>query len=83
MNINMKMEEIIELGKTTGLYLDHLNEQLDAVDDENADCPLNASALVRTLEMVTQTVLRQAIEINLMNEKVNQLTEIHQSHFDI
>ena len=83
MTTNMKMEEIIELGKTTGLYLDHLNEQLDAVDDENADCPLNASALVRTLEMVTQTVLRQAIEINLMNEKVNQLTEIHQSHFDI
>ena len=83
MTINMTMEEIIELGKKTGLYLDHLNEQLDAVDDENADCPLNASALVRTLEMVTQTVLRQAIEINLMNEKVNQLTEIHQSHFDI
>ena len=63
--------------------LDALNEQLDQVEDENADCPLNASALVRTLEVVTQTVLRQAIEINLMNEKVNKLTEIHQSHFDI
>ena len=83
MTIHMTMEDIIELGKTTGLYLDHLNEQLDAVDDDNQDCPLNASALVRTLEVVTQTVLRQAIEINLMNEKVNKLTKIHQSHFDI
>ena len=35
-------------------------------DDENADYPLNASALLKTLEVVTQTVLRQAIEINLM-----------------
>ena len=83
MNDLMKMDAIVKMGKTTGLYLDHLNEQLDQVEDENADCPLNASALVRTLEVVTQTVLRQAIEINLINEKVNKLTEIHQSHFDI
>ena len=83
MNISTRMEDIIELGKTTGLYLDHLNEQLDAVDGDNKDVSLNATALVKTLEVLTQTVLRQALEMNLMTEKVNKLTEIHQSHFDI
>ena len=83
MNDLMKMDAIVKMGKTTGLYLDHLNEQLDQVEDDNADCPLNAHALVKTLEMITQLSLVQSLEINQLNEKVEKLTEIHQSHFDI
>ena len=73
----LKMQSIAKMKLTTDAYLEHLNEQLDAVEDENEDCPLNASALVKTLELTTNMTYVQSLEINQLREQVDNLLDIH------
>ena len=73
----MKIETIAKLKLTTDTYLNHLNEQLDAVEDEDEDVELNASALVKTIELTTNMCLVQSLEIINMQENINELLDIH------
>ena len=77
MNDLMKIETIAKLKLTTDTYLNHLNEQLDAVEDEDEDVQLNASALVKTIELTTNMCLVQSLEIINMQENINELLDIH------
>ena len=79
----MKMNSIAKMKLTTDAYIEHLNEQLDDVEDDTSDCPLNATALVKTLELTTNMTMLQSLEINQLREQVDELLEIHKSHFAI
>ena len=83
MNKLLKMNSIAKMKLTTDAYLEHLNEQLDDVEDDTADCPLNATALVKVIELTTNMTMLQSLQINQLREQVDELTSIHQSHFDI
>ena len=83
MNNLMKMNSIAKMKLTTDAYLKHLNEQLDDVEDDTSDCPLNATALVKVIELTTNMTMLQSLEINQLREQVDELLEIHKSHFAI
>ena len=83
MNKLLKMQSIAKMKLTTDAYIEHLNEQLDDVEDDTSDCPLNATALVKVIELTTNMTMLQSLEINQLREQVDALTSIHQSHFDI
>tara|TARA_B110000977_G_C10707373_1_gene349853 strand:+ start:130 stop:381 length:252 start_codon:yes stop_codon:yes gene_type:complete len=83
MNKLLKMQSIAKMKLTTDAYLEHLNEQLDDVEDDTSDCPLNATALVKVIELTTNMTMLQSLEINQLREQVDELLEIHKSHFAI
>ena len=83
MNKLLKMQSIAKMKLTTDAYIEHLNDQLDDVEDDTSDCPLNATALVKVIELTTNMTMLQSLEINQLREQVDALTSIHQSHFDI
>ena len=73
----LKMQSIAKMKLTTDAYLEHLNEQLDAVEDDTDDCPLNATALVKVIELTTNMTMLQSLEINQLREQVDNLLDIH------
>jgi hypothetical protein len=83
MNELLKMNSVAKMKMTTDTYLELLNEELNSVEDDTADCPLNATALVKVIELTTNMTMLQSLEINQLREQVDELTSIHQSHFDI
>jgi len=83
MNDLLKMNSIVKMKMTTDVYLEMLNEELQSVDDDTADCPLNATALVKVIQLTTNMTNLQSLEIIKLRQQVDELTSIHQSHFDI
>jgi hypothetical protein len=79
----LKMTAIVQMKMTTDAYLQILNEELKSVEDDTDDCPLNATALIKTLELSTNMTNLQSLEINRLRNQVDELLEIHKSHFDI
>jgi hypothetical protein len=83
MNKLLKMHSIAKMKLTTDTYLELLNEELNSVEDDTSDCPLNATALVKVIELTTNMTMLQSLEINQLREQVDELLEIHKSHFAI
>ena len=77
MNKLLKMNSIAKMKLTTDAYIEHLNEQLDDVEDDTSDCPLNATALVKVIELTTNMTMLQSLEINQLREQVDNLLDIH------
>ena len=57
MNELLKMNSVAKMKMTTDTYLELLNEELNSVEDDTADCPLNATALVKVIELTTNMTM--------------------------